>query len=88
MVGLPFALVRDTVRVGRDPANDVVLRDQTVSRNHARLDRRPTGWTITDLGSLNGTTVNGQRLPQETETPLPPGATLQLGDVVLSFEGA
>jgi pSer/pThr/pTyr-binding forkhead associated (FHA) protein len=88
MVGLPFALTGQTVRLGRDPANEIVLRDQTVSRNHVRFDRRGSGWTVTDLGSLNGSHVNGQRLEPNVETPLAPGALLQVGDVVISFEAS
>jgi pSer/pThr/pTyr-binding forkhead associated (FHA) protein len=85
-VGLPFALTGETMRIGRDPSNEIVIRDQTVSRAHARVDRRGSGWVLTDLGSLNGTHVNGRRLVANQETPLTPGATLQLGDVILSFE--
>jgi pSer/pThr/pTyr-binding forkhead associated (FHA) protein/NADPH-dependent 2,4-dienoyl-CoA reductase/sulfur reductase-like enzyme len=85
-VGVPFALTRDSARAGRDSSNDIVIRDPTISRNHARFDRRASGWTVTDLGSLNGTSVNGRRIAPNTETPLPPSATVQLGDVILSFE--
>jgi pSer/pThr/pTyr-binding forkhead associated (FHA) protein len=86
MVGLPFALTGQSMRIGRDPSSEIVIRDQTVSRAHARIDHRPEGWTITDLGSLNGTHVNDRRVIVDQELPLSPGATLQLGDVVLSFE--
>jgi SARP family transcriptional regulator, regulator of embCAB operon len=86
MVGLPFALTGQSMRIGRDPSNEIVIRDQTISRAHARVDRRGAGWVITDLGSLNGTHVNGQRLAANQEVQLPAGATVQLGDVLLSFE--
>jgi pSer/pThr/pTyr-binding forkhead associated (FHA) protein len=86
MVGLSFALTRESLQVGRDPAADLVLRDQTVSRLHASLDRRGDGWSVTDLGSTNGTSVGGRRLaPQET-VALQPGAMVQFGDVVCTFE--
>ena len=85
-VGVSFALTGDSARAGRDSGNDIVIRDPTISRNHARFDRRGLGWTVTDLGSLNGTSVNGRRIQPNSETPLPPRATVQLGDVILSFE--
>jgi pSer/pThr/pTyr-binding forkhead associated (FHA) protein len=51
-----------TIRVGRASDNDIVLNDPKVSRNHAELEWSGTGFTLRDLGSVNGTFVNGQRL--------------------------
>jgi len=48
--------------VGRGSACDLVLSDLTVSRVHAELRRDEIGWTLADLGSLNGTRLNGWRL--------------------------
>jgi pSer/pThr/pTyr-binding forkhead associated (FHA) protein len=48
--------------IGRDDANDVVLDDPKVSRAHAVLEHYPAGWSIADLGSRNGTYVNGGRI--------------------------
>jgi hypothetical protein len=45
--------------IGRDPRCDLAIGDMTVSRVHARLDRIPDGWLLTDLSSTNGTRVNG-----------------------------
>ncbi|MDQ1520597.1 MAG: transport system ATP-binding/permease protein [Actinomycetota bacterium] len=54
---------RDIVRIGRDDANDVVLDDLLVSRHHAEVARAGDGtFTIVDLGSHNGTFVNGRRV--------------------------
>jgi ATP/maltotriose-dependent transcriptional regulator MalT len=50
------------VSVGKGEANDIVLDDGTVSRLHASLEAFDEGWCVTDLGSSNGTTVNGERL--------------------------
>jgi hypothetical protein len=68
-----FVVVRegDSVEIGRDPACSFVIDDARVSRNHARLRWTGKGWTLEDLGSKNGTTVNGR---------LPNGAELQEGD--------
>ena len=86
MVGLSFALTRESLRVGRDPGVDIVLRDQTVSRQHATLDQRGGQWSVTDLGSTNGTAVGGQRLQPQQKVTLQPGTTVQFGDVVCRFE--
>jgi ABC-type multidrug transport system ATPase subunit len=53
---------RPSITVGRLPDNDVVLDDLLVSRRHARLDRTPHGWRLSDLRSGNGTFVNGRRV--------------------------
>ncbi|HEV2784519.1 MAG TPA: FHA domain-containing protein [Actinophytocola sp.] len=52
-------LVADPTVVGRHPDCDIVLADLTISRRHAELRRTGTGFTVTDLGSLNGTYLNG-----------------------------
>lgn len=61
-VGERFALTADVVTIGRDPASDIFLNDITVSRRHARIERAGAGFTLNDVGSLNGTYVNGQRI--------------------------
>jgi len=48
--------------VGKGDRNDIVLDDATVSRLHAALERFDEGWCVTDLGSSNGTYVNGDRI--------------------------
>ncbi len=48
--------------IGREPACDMTLLDRTVSRWHACLNREDDGWLLTDLGSTNGTRLNGWRV--------------------------
>jgi pSer/pThr/pTyr-binding forkhead associated (FHA) protein len=77
--------VRTPVVVGRDPDVDVHLSDDHVSRKHARLAPLPAGLEITDLGSRNGTEINGVDLPPETPATLSPGDELRLGITVLEL---
>jgi predicted component of type VI protein secretion system len=58
-----FSLEADRTTVGKAVENDVALeQDPTASRLHAVLERFPAGWCVTDLGSSNGTWVNGERI--------------------------
>ncbi|MGW1892889.1 DUF1707 and FHA domain-containing protein [Streptomyces sp. NPDC002004] len=52
----------ETLRIGRDPANGLRLSHESVSRVHAELTRQGGIWVLRDLGSMNGTTVNGRRV--------------------------
>jgi hypothetical protein len=59
---VPLSFPRGTgtyFSIGRGPQCDLAIGDMTVSRVHARLDRTPDGWLLTDLSSTNGTRVNG-----------------------------
>jgi pSer/pThr/pTyr-binding forkhead associated (FHA) protein len=67
----------DAVLLGRHPACEVVLDDLTVSRRHAQLHFRDGRWVLQDLGSKNGTTVNGAPV---TRCQLRPGDHLRLGE--------
>jgi pSer/pThr/pTyr-binding forkhead associated (FHA) protein len=72
------------VNIGRGDYNDVVITDPSVSTMHAKLQRREAIWILTDLGSTNGTFVEGERLTGEM--PLSPGTTLKFGEVSALFE--
>ena len=72
------------VNIGRGDYNDVVIADPSVSTMHAKLQRREAIWILTDLGSTNGTFVEGERLTGEA--PLSPGTTIRFGDVSALFE--
>ena len=68
----------DEVTIGRDPACTIVLRDPLVSRRHARLRVRGGRFTVEDLGSRNGTVVNGRHVKNGT-LPIESGASVQIG---------
>jgi hypothetical protein len=68
------------VTIGRSNSNEVVLVDPEVSRRHARLLWRVDHYVVEDMGSTNGTFVNGQRIGRLT--PLDEGDSLELGDTV------
>ncbi len=70
--------------IGRGLYNDVVISDASVSTMHAKLQRREAIWILSDLGSTNGTFVEGERLAGEVA--LTPGTTLRFGDVIALFE--
>jgi Protein of unknown function (DUF3662)/Inner membrane component of T3SS, cytoplasmic domain len=76
------ALSSDTVTVGRLADCDVVLRDKGASRKHAQLKLRDGTWTLTDLGSTNGTRLNGQTV-QSRE--LSDGDRITIGTTVIEF---
>ena len=60
--GSRYLLDEDKVTVGRDPSNDIMLDDGTVSREHAVFIRENGRYRIEDVGSLNGTYVNRRRV--------------------------
>jgi hypothetical protein len=73
------------VTIGRLASCALTLTDSTVSREHAALVRRGDAWWVVDLGSTNGTRVNGVRA---AEQPVAPGDRIELGDVALDLVGA
>ncbi|HEY8461545.1 MAG TPA: DUF3616 domain-containing protein, partial [Blastocatellia bacterium] len=70
--------------IGKAPHNRVVLSDPTVSGTHALILARDGGYNIVDLGSSNGTFVNGRRLGNESHV-LQHGDKIQLGQALLTF---
>lgn len=80
-----FELTKDVMSLGRDIANDLVINDREISRHHLRITRGGDGHAIEDLGSTNGTFVNGKRVTGVT--PLKNGDIIGLGETVtLVFE--
>ncbi len=85
--GKAFPLEGAEIIIGRDPTCTICINDAQVSRQHARLTLSGTGYLLQDLGSTNGTFVNGQRVTGEH--PLSAGELVALGEnVVLTYEAA
>lgn len=78
--GQTFALDQDLLTLGRDPGNNIVINDPQVSRQHARITRQGDLMVIEDMGSTNGTFVNGMRLTGPHT--LANGDVISLGDTV------
>ncbi|MCY3608761.1 MAG: FHA domain-containing protein [Acidimicrobiales bacterium] len=81
--GTRFELAGDRVTVGRHPDSDVFLDDITVSRRHVVLELGPAGHILLDVGSLNGTYINGVRT--DGEVTLHSGDELQVGKFKLLY---
>lgn len=71
------------ISLGRELDNDAVLEDANASRYHAKISRDNNLWTIEDLGSSNGTYLNGRKL--DARTPLSLNDTIRIGDTYLRF---
>ena len=80
--GSRFLLDKDRTSAGRHPESDIFLDDVTVSRRHAEFRRDGSRFVVHDVGSLNGTYVNRQRVE---DTELANGDELQIGKFKLTF---
>lgn len=80
--GARFLLDDDEVSVGRHTNSDIFLDDVTVSRRHALFAKQGEGYVVRDVGSLNGTYVNRQRID---DSPLSQGDEVQIGKFRLVY---
>lgn len=80
--GARFLLDQDSTTAGRHPEADIFLDDVTVSRRHVKLHRAEAGFQVEDLGSLNGTYVNHDRVDRYV---LRSGDEVQIGKFRLTF---
>ena len=81
--GVRFRIERPVAHIGRGQHNDVRINDGSVSASHATLTRRGGSWVVLDLGSTNGTYVEGERIAGERRLT---GVTeLRFGNVKLMF---
>jgi len=82
--GRTYPVYRSGATIGREADNDIVLPYRQVSRRHAQIHCSQSGCTVIDLGSTNGTFVNGRPLAPREQHPLRPGDELRVGPVMLS----
>ena len=81
--GRRFPVHRGGVTIGRDAVNDIVLPYRQVSRHHAQIQCSQARCTVADMGSTNGTFVNGTPIGLRSRYPLGPGDQLGIGPIVL-----
>jgi pSer/pThr/pTyr-binding forkhead associated (FHA) protein len=81
--GQEYELNKGSITLGRAMINDIPLGDARLSRSHARLECRSSGCMIVDLGSSNGTRLNGNRVEK---AELNPGDTITIGNTSLRYE--
>jgi pSer/pThr/pTyr-binding forkhead associated (FHA) protein len=79
----PFKLSKDTIVIGRREDCDLRIPLGDISRKHCRLTRTDLGYSVSDMGSSNGTFVNGRRVQS---LDLEAGDTLQIGPVVFVLQ--
>jgi hypothetical protein len=82
---IPHQLIGDVITIGRAPSNDVVIDDPTVSAQHASLTKTPSGYRLKDLGSTNGTQLNGVSI---TDAEWKDGDEMRFGYVTGVFRDA
>lgn len=83
LLALDWSGAQEELLIGRHPACDVIISAATVSRQHAQLTFRDGGWILQDLGSTNGTRVNGQPVGR---CRLRPGDQLVVADQLLQVD--
>jgi len=81
-IGEKFFINKQFLNIGRSSESDILLDDITVSRHHALIEKKESGYTIKDLESLNGTYINGNIV---NETELNNGDRIQIGKYVFLF---
>ncbi len=84
-VGKNYPLEAPEITIGRESSNTITINDVEVSRRHARMELRGNAYVLQDIGSTNGTFVNGQRVLGMQV--LNPGDSVALGEgIVLNYE--
>ena len=80
-------ILTDQFIIGRDPyKSDLYLEDESIGRQHARIDRKAGSFFLNDLGSANGSYINGKRANRHEETWLPDPCEIQVGALRFFFE--
>jgi hypothetical protein len=81
-----YQLSKPNVAIGRSPGNDITLDANAVSRYHATLSRQDEQVILQDLGSVNGTYIDGRKLDPNESVELHGGEEIQIGEVRLIFQ--
>lgn len=84
--GMDLNMDQPSVRIGRGSGSNLIIQDNQASRQHAEISRQGNQYFIRDLGSTNGTFVNGQRI--SGSQPLQPGDQVRIGETVMAFQAA
>jgi len=82
--GRKFEFDRDTITIGRSHENAIQLNDPSVSSHHCQFQRDGETYSFTDLGSTNGSYVNGMQVSEPVE--IHPKDIIQLGDMEIIFD--
>lgn len=83
--GHRFFITQSEMSIGRDPTADISVSDQSISRKHAKISRLKNEIILTDLGSSNGTFVNGTKVNSGESVPLSKEDMITLGNSILKF---
>ncbi|MBW1669729.1 MAG: FHA domain-containing protein [Deltaproteobacteria bacterium] len=81
--GRSFRIKGQTVFIGRSPANDIQMRDKTISRQHLKIVRKGDKYFVEDLQSKNGTYVNGEQIRPGVEIEVNEGHPIVIGMSVI-----
>lgn len=84
--GDTISLVRPVMTIGRRESNDICLKFANVSGQHCELAFKKGVWVIRDLGSQNGTKINGERMVSTLPKPLRPGDRIGISAHKFSIE--
>jgi hypothetical protein len=83
LTGQEFILDRPLTVIGRGRQSHIILPEPMASRQHAQITHDPQGWLLTDLGSTNGTLIDGRAIGAHSAHPLQPGSRVTIGNSVL-----
>jgi diguanylate cyclase (GGDEF)-like protein len=83
--GHRFFITADEMIIGRDPSADISITDPSISRKHARVTRSEHGVTLEDLGSSNGTSINGKKVEPGIVVNLAKEDLIKLGNSIVKY---
>ncbi len=83
--GHRYFITADEMIIGRDPSADISITDPSISRKHAKVTREGTGVKIEDLGSSNGTAINGKKLEPGNVVKLEKEDLVKLGNSIVKY---